>query len=790
MANTVSILSYANTFGDWVVTTNALVAENNDIAANNYVKPTGTLYLNSPTLGLQVGNNAIIAGQLQVQGVGSSAYIQNNLRVDNQLYLQNTTLSLVASGQANVSGPILAMGSGTGLAVSNNTTIGGTLNVSRTSTLANTNVNGIITVSGTSTLTGNVSTGNALTVAGDLVANKITSNTTLIVPTANISADATIYGSAVVYGQLNVGGDFVVDGSTIYNSNNFTLSADTLTAVNSTFTVNRGTTGANAAIRWNESQKYFDIKNVDSELYSKILTSDLLSSNPNLSSSSNVATSSAVNSVFNSLATANNFLQANDATTLALAKTYTDTANTYLKSYTDTQLTINNSVNTTQNTFAQAAFNKANTGSGTFNGTTGQAIAVNGVFSFASNNGTITSATANTLYINTAQDIRTTASPTFNGLTLTNALPINQGGTGQTSSGAALTALLPTGTISGYVLTTGGPGSFYWTAGGGGGGATPGTTINSTRLTYTGNGSTTAYTAPTYIPGASQLRVYIDGVRQFPSDYTETNGTTVTFVTAPPSTSIVLLEVDGYIVNPYYANNIAYTVNSTISNSANTIQLAIDGLTSLVALKSGTTFTGLAAAPTAATSTSNTQIATTAYVNNVANSGFTFAHNISGTAATATLATLATTATTANTSNALNTGSNYQVNSFGVGTPAPGTTGEIRATNNITAYFSSDKKFKENIENIPNALDAVDVIGGKLFDWTDAYLEAHGGIDDYFNQKSDFGVIAQDVQSVFPRAVRTRPDGSLAVDYEKLVALSFAAIKELKAEIDILKGSK
>ena len=125
-----------------------------------------------------------------------------------------------------------------------------------------------------------------------------------------------------------------------------------------------------------------------------------------------------------------------------------------------------------------------------------------------------------------------------------------------------------------------------------------------------------------------------------------------------------------------------------------------------------------------------------------------------------------------------------------VGSATGSTTGQIRASDNITAYYSSDKKFKENIEDIPNALDAVDVIGGKLFDWTDAYLEAHGGEDEYFNQKHDFGVIAQDVQSVFPRAVRTRPDGTLAVDYEKLVALSFAAIKELKAEIDILKGSK
>jgi hypothetical protein len=130
---------------------------------------------------------------------------------------------------------------------------------------------------------------------------------------------------------------------------------------------------------------------------------------------------------------------------------------------------------------------------------------------------------------------------------------------------------------------------------------------------------------------------------------------------------------------------------------------------------------------------------------------------------------------------------NTQANSLGVGTAASGTAGEIRATNNITAFYSSDRQFKENVETIPNALDSVNAIGGKLFDWTDAYLEAHGGTDDYFIRKADFGVIAQDVQAVFPRAVRTRPDGSLAVDYEKLVALAFAAIVELRAEVKELK---
>jgi hypothetical protein len=136
----------------------------------------------------------------------------------------------------------------------------------------------------------------------------------------------------------------------------------------------------------------------------------------------------------------------------------------------------------------------------------------------------------------------------------------------------------------------------------------------------------------------------------------------------------------------------------------------------------------------------------------------------------------------------IGTASSVQFGSFGVGTAASGTTGEIRATNNVTAFYSSDKKLKENIKDVENALEKVCVIGSKTFNWTDDYIKEHGGEDNYFIQKSDFGVIAQDVQTVFPQAVRTRDDGTLAVDYEKLSTLAFGAIKELVKRIEILEA--
>ena len=128
-------------------------------------------------------------------------------------------------------------------------------------------------------------------------------------------------------------------------------------------------------------------------------------------------------------------------------------------------------------------------------------------------------------------------------------------------------------------------------------------------------------------------------------------------------------------------------------------------------------------------------------------------------------------------------GNDVRLDSLGIATAASGTAGEIRATNDITAFYSSDVALKENIVEIPSALDMVDKIRGVFFDWKDDYIESKGGEDGYFVRKHDVGLIAQEVEKVLPEIVGTRQDGIKAIKYDRLVPLLLQAIKELQAKI-------
>jgi len=142
---------------------------------------------------------------------------------------------------------------------------------------------------------------------------------------------------------------------------------------------------------------------------------------------------------------------------------------------------------------------------------------------------------------------------------------------------------------------------------------------------------------------------------------------------------------------------------------------------------------------------------------------------------------------TARTSIGLGTGDDVEFDSLGVGTPAGGTTGLIRATNDVVAFYSSDITFKENINIIPNPMDMVSKINGVYFDWKKDFLDSRGGEDNYFNRKKDVGVIAQEIEQVLPEIVGTRPDGTKAIKYDRLTCLLIECVKNLQNQINSLK---
>ena len=127
----------------------------------------------------------------------------------------------------------------------------------------------------------------------------------------------------------------------------------------------------------------------------------------------------------------------------------------------------------------------------------------------------------------------------------------------------------------------------------------------------------------------------------------------------------------------------------------------------------------------------------------------------------------AVTATTATTANALNSSNSYSMVNLTA-------SGSITASGNVTAY--SDAKLKTDMVQIHDALDKV----GSLTGYT--YTRIDTG-------NRETGLIAQDVQAVLPEAVVDN-DGTLSLAYGNLVGLLVEAIKELRAEVDELRGSK
>lgn len=101
---------------------------------------------------------------------------------------------------------------------------------------------------------------------------------------------------------------------------------------------------------------------------------------------------------------------------------------------------------------------------------------------------------------------------------------------------------------------------------------------------------------------------------------------------------------------------------------------------------------------------------------------------------------------------------------------------EVNGNTKATSYlYRSDARYKSAIVSLDNALNKVLALNGYS----------------YYNklsERNDIGIIAQEVEKVFPELVHTDDAGYKSVEYGNLVAPLIEAVKELNKKVDNLEA--
>ncbi|HET8859381.1 tail fiber domain-containing protein [Marivirga sp.] len=102
-----------------------------------------------------------------------------------------------------------------------------------------------------------------------------------------------------------------------------------------------------------------------------------------------------------------------------------------------------------------------------------------------------------------------------------------------------------------------------------------------------------------------------------------------------------------------------------------------------------------------------------------------------------------------------------------------GSTGTITATGTVT----SDKRLKKEITTLENSLSNTLKLRGASYYWK----------DENKSQKRQIGVIAQEVEEIYPEFVHTNEEGFKSVNYAQMTAVLIESIKELNQKIEHLE---
>jgi hypothetical protein len=145
----------------------------------------------------------------------------------------------------------------------------------------------------------------------------------------------------------------------------------------------------------------------------------------------------------------------------------------------------------------------------------------------------------------------------------------------------------------------------------------------------------------------------------------------------------------------------------------------------------------------------------------------------------------------------IDTGTTYSTGNYYIRfvNSAGNTAGSVQHTAVTTVAYAttSDERLKENIVDAPSALDKINSVKVRSFDWKED------------NKHTDYGFIAQELYEIYPDAVGKGDDtptiedekGTWQVEYGRLTPLLFKAIQEqqviiteLKSRIEALEGAK
>jgi hypothetical protein len=121
----------------------------------------------------------------------------------------------------------------------------------------------------------------------------------------------------------------------------------------------------------------------------------------------------------------------------------------------------------------------------------------------------------------------------------------------------------------------------------------------------------------------------------------------------------------------------------------------------------------------------------------------------------------------------------------GIGTTSPGSfslaiNGSALAMGGV--WTSSDRRFKQNEKIIDNPLGKIKKLQGVTYEF-----KKNDAFERSFDEGNQVGFIAQDLQQILPELVKQDGDGYLAVNYQGVIPVLVEAVKELSAQVEVLK---